>query len=74
MTIGHPESKIDAGARCKSLKNWIEAKGLNLVIVSVLKETLSLCGPDDDGVVCTTRGESLAILGVRKAVNGIFVT
>ena len=41
--------------------------------MGVLEQALSFCGPDDDGVVCTSRGEPLAILRVREAVDRVFV-
>ena len=61
LTIRHPEPKVDACARCQGLQDWVEAQGLNLLIVSVLEQALSFCRPDDDSVVGATRCKPLAV-------------
>jgi hypothetical protein len=73
LPVGHPEPEIDAGARGQSGEHRVETESLNLVVVGVLEQALPLCRPYHDGIISTTGGESLTILRVGEAVDGVLV-
>jgi len=74
LAIRHPKTEVNARAGCERLKHWVEAQGLDLVVVGVFQQTLPFCRPNDDSIVGSAGREPLPILRVSDAEDGIFVT
>ena len=73
LLVRLPKTEINCRARSKILKHWVEGEALNLIIVIVLQKTLSIGRPDNNGIVCTTCSESLAVFRVGNAIDCVFV-
>lgn len=72
--VSLPQTEVDGGTGCEVLKDGVEREALNLIVVVILKQSLSSVGPDDYAVISTTSGKLLAILLICNAVHGVTMT
>jgi hypothetical protein len=72
--ISLPETKVNSWATGQILQNRVKWKALNLVVMTVLEESLTSSRPNNDAIVSTTSGELLSIFLISNAIYGITMT